>query len=85
MNASQKACRCSVSSVFRACFLPISLLYFKPAMTAYHFTHATKTLLSSTDVQEKRAARRKVLNDVEQRRRVIYTRQLSKDAVARRQ
>jgi len=78
MNASQKACRCSVSSVFRACFLPIPLLYFKPAMTAYHFTHSMKSPLSSTDVQEKKAARKKLLDEVEKRRRDIYTQHYKK-------
>jgi hypothetical protein len=47
-------------------------------MTAYHFTHATKTLLSSPDVQEKKAARKKLLEAVFARRRVIYTRHYQK-------
>ena len=43
-------------------------------MTAYHFTRTTKTILPSPDVQEKKAARKKLLDAVFQRRAEIYKR-----------
>jgi hypothetical protein len=50
------------------------LLYFQPAMSEYGFLHSNRIALSLSTIAEKKAARRKILAQVEQRRRENYKR-----------
>jgi len=48
-------------------------------MTAYGFAHSRRVSLSSTTVQEKKEARKKLVEEVFQRRREIYKRFIEKN------
>jgi len=47
-------------------------------MTAYHFPSPTKILIPISDIQERKAARRKIIEGVEARRKTVYTRFMEK-------
>ncbi len=69
---------CPASPAYSWLISYVLLLYFQPAMSEYGFVHSNRISLSQDSVAEKKAARRKLLERVEQRRRENFRRLMQK-------
>ena len=63
---------------FRACTHLVSDIYSMRYMTDYGFVHGNRIPLSSSAVLEKKAARKKLLEQVYEKRRLNYQRYIRK-------